>query len=245
MKIKCSSLFLLVIVFFFAVGAVNCKSCNVFYWTYEMGAANEATDEMKLQNAQEYINNGDYDKAKEMYDEILKEDPDNSQALYGRAQTNMAKADIDYITVMTVMSDTNAANDPATRQKLAQMANSLANVSPDVIADLEKIKNGQGDGSVSPNDPKLNMNLGMAYSGQLLTSAKDSNGNITEDSIKAKLQSGEQPSAQDKETAQKALDSFQTAVDNGLAQQDPALAQALGSKDQQGSILNLLANATK
>jgi len=63
----------------------SCSGCNILTWTHD----NDNLED-KLSDAKYKMEKGDYEEAKELFEEVLTEDSDNSEAMWGIAKANFA-----------------------------------------------------------------------------------------------------------------------------------------------------------
>ena len=139
----------------------GCQNSNIFGWLHKEGA--DKSPEALLADAESMLENDKPTDAKIYAEEILKKDPDNSEALYIHAQATLQEAGFD---IGGIISDAiKSADDSQSTDSLLETfesmdINQVAQAINTAVEDLRKIVE-EGDGSISPDDVDVNLNLGI------------------------------------------------------------------------------------
>lgn len=171
----------LILIGIMSVSIAGCGKSNLFSWAHNAG--DKKDDKALSSDAYVALQNKDYAKALEYYQEMLKNDPTNSEAIYGYSAAKLADAGIDLGgLVANLVRNQNASSISGLSPSIAQAANAsytpafAANILPDsilnnlpaikvainaVLADdkLKKIIKGEADGKISPTNADVNLNL--------------------------------------------------------------------------------------
>lgn len=167
----------------FVVGILagaGCKNNNLFGDLHKEGSGDAQS---LVADGKAALSKSEFSKADDYYRKALAQDSGNSDALYGQAAAQMGLAGLDVgQLVSNLMTGKSAGGAAPLRNALSQAsvgpvqsvttnADSLLNLInvsaldsalTVVIKNLEKIHLGQSDGKISPNDPSLLINLGLA-----------------------------------------------------------------------------------
>ncbi|MFW6133954.1 MAG: tetratricopeptide repeat protein [Elusimicrobiota bacterium] len=152
----------------------GCENQNIFSWTHRKGAG--GSTEFLLADAMKAMEDGDYDRAIEYFNEILEDDPDNAEALYGKAAAELKKAGFDLEELVTkfIGEEGSSEDDLLGTFNLEDVEEGSGNAADA----LKKIADGQADGSIPADDFDVNVNLGIALTlhaaSDLLLWAQDS-----------------------------------------------------------------------
>lgn len=161
------------------VGGMGCGKSNLFSWAHNPG---DSTNTSALaSDADIALQNKDYAKALEYYQEILKNDPRNSEAIYGYAAAKLAESGLDIGSLVANLIKNQSTSNSSVALCLAQAARSSSfsgNILPDTLLiksnrdkllaainaslandKLKKIIKGEGDGSINPTNADLNLNV--------------------------------------------------------------------------------------
>ncbi|MFC2062200.1 tetratricopeptide repeat protein [Elusimicrobiota bacterium] len=154
----------------------GCENGNIFSWTHSAGG--DDAPEALLADANKSIADGDYDEAIEYFESILKDDPDNSEAMYGIAAAELKAAGLDISELLPKFLDEDASGNGAiaygSPDKGGRSSSSLDDLLPLLNYDrleeatevavemLEEIVSGRADGTISPDDIDVNINLAVA-----------------------------------------------------------------------------------
>ncbi len=183
----------------------GCTNFNLFGWTHKRGG--DSSVPALLADAAVALEDEDYAEAIDLYEEILDKDSDNAEALYGLAQAILADAGFSIADIIANLIEENKDSDlfdsssykvfsTSSGQSLRRAADfgedniipenidlaDLLEATTEVIVLLQQIVDGEADGSISPDNVDVNINLALAY---LLHSAcliADTNGNGRNDS---------------------------------------------------------------
>lgn len=149
---------ILIPLFVVAVLFSGCENSNIFSWTHAAGGDTSVT--ALLSDGQKAESDGDYEEAIEYYDKILNnKDPDNSEALYGKASAELKNAGLELSELVSnVMNeDTDGTQDLISDldfEKLEAGAKEAKDA-------LETITSGNGDGTIPADDPDVHLNLAV------------------------------------------------------------------------------------
>ncbi|MGM0442391.1 MAG: tetratricopeptide repeat protein [Elusimicrobiota bacterium] len=148
---------ILIPVFAAAVFLSGCENSNIFSWTHAQGGDSSVVS--LLSDGQKAENDGDYEEAIEYYDKILKKDPDNSEALYGKASAELKNAGLELSELVSNMinEDTQGTQDLISDLNFEKLE-AGAKEAKDA---LETITSGEGDGTIPADDPDVNLNLAI------------------------------------------------------------------------------------
>lgn len=176
-KRKFMAIFLIMLM---ALGLAGCsKSTNIFRWAHK-GGSNTDTDSL-LSDGQAALSSKDYNDALTYYNQLLASDPNNSLALYGKAQSlvglgGLSLADL----IAAVIKDAQSSSSSSvvansafagmfSRSKLVTSTTDLLpstlnlpqlyHVANEVVPVLKQIADGNGDGQIPADDPDVNINL--------------------------------------------------------------------------------------
>jgi tetratricopeptide (TPR) repeat protein len=169
---------LLAVGFILLAFTTACENGNIFSWTHTPGSSSSAPALIADGNAA--LQNKQYSKAVEYFQRAIDSDPTNSEAIYGYSSARLAEAGLDVGNLVA-----NLVRQPATSpMRLAQametityvvanntlipdsiIANKTALLAAlnDVIAQLSKIAKGTADGTISPTNPDININLAFCF----------------------------------------------------------------------------------
>jgi len=149
------------ILFFSLFLLSSCQNGNFFGWLHKEGA--DKSPEALIADAEAALNEDNPTEAKNYAEEILKTDPDNSEALYIHAQATLEEAGFD---LGGIISDAiKSADDSQSTDSLLETfesmdINQVAEAINTAVDNLKKIVE-SGDGSISPDDVDVNLNLGI------------------------------------------------------------------------------------
>lgn len=166
----------------FVLEIVGCsKTTNIFRWTHKGGSSSDTTSLMS--DGQSALNSKDYNDALSYYNSILQKEPNNSEALYGKAQAlvglggvNLADLiasvikDAQSSTSSTVVANSDFAAffsskkySGSTTELLAKNINlaQLYHTATLVVPVLKQIADGNTNGIIPADDPDVNVNLGF------------------------------------------------------------------------------------
>ncbi|MFC1512797.1 hypothetical protein ACFL4S_01985, partial [bacterium] len=190
---KVISLFLVLGMF----GLYGCGDTNFFSWVHSRGS-DESISALKADGEVALIDK-DYDKAFEYFSKVLEKNPNDSVALYGRAQAAYGRAGLELSKILASALDDlsdNSSSSSALRRDINLTTNlsivkrmpadpsalipiddlaGLYEANAIVIADLMKIAEGQADGAIPADDPDVNINLAIALTLQAALFILDSN----------------------------------------------------------------------
>ncbi|NLB35034.1 MAG: hypothetical protein GX817_04345 [Elusimicrobia bacterium] len=147
----------------FAVSALiflsGCENGNLFSWTHSAGS-NKSVDAL-LADGINAERNKDYDDAIKFFDDVLSKQPGNSEALYGKASSELKNAGLDIASLIPqlINQDTGAAEDLLSNI----LAGNLLLATEEAGPALKKIADGRADGAIPSDDFDINLNLGIIY----------------------------------------------------------------------------------
>ena len=174
------SLMLLVPLAALSLTVSGCGRSNIFSSAHRAG---ESTDTRSLEaDAYAALHNKDYATAITCYSKILESEPSNAEALYGYSAAKLADAGLDIgelvanlireqesaparlapaLSAMAYGSPQQASN--LLPDAIVAKLDALSSALDDIIPKLEKIVRGTSDGTISPNNADVNLNLGLCY----------------------------------------------------------------------------------
>lgn len=175
-----SGAFLLSLVFVALFFFTGCGDNNIFGWSHKTGSGSNVSS--LSSDAYSALQNKDYAKALEYYSKILESDSGNSEAIYGYSAAKLGEAGLDISSlVANLIQQQSAPSSSPSRlspaiAELAKAPYSSSSMLPDTIKQkidailaavnnilsskyLLKIIKGQGDGSISPDNPDVNINI--------------------------------------------------------------------------------------
>ena len=138
--------------------------CNILSWTHDNDNIQD-----KLSDAKYEMEKGNYEEAKELFEEVLAEDSDNSEAIWGIAKANFAlKVTIGDIVQIAKRLDGNQYKEGTqllspqdfSFDDWGQVVNFLDN---DIIYYLNKLFSEETDGAISPRNVALNFSASIMY----------------------------------------------------------------------------------
>ncbi|MCD6413432.1 MAG: hypothetical protein J7L54_04745 [Elusimicrobia bacterium] len=140
----------------------SCENKNLFGKFHKRGSSGNV--EVLLNDANASLAENDYSKAKEIADEILAKDPDNSEALYISASAELKEAGFDIAGLVTsVISSSSTSTDSDSLLETFESldVNEVATAISNSVDKLKKIAEGSADGTISADDVDVNLNLGI------------------------------------------------------------------------------------
>ncbi|MCH7631270.1 MAG: hypothetical protein IIC07_05220, partial [Proteobacteria bacterium] len=144
---------------------------------------------------------GKYQDAIDYYDEFLKSDPGNSEALYGKASAELKNAGLDIAELLPniLNQDASGADDLISQINF----NDLEAGTAAAIEALEKIASGQADGTIPADNVDVNLNLAIAKTIHAVAKLiNDNNIKIKDDfSIEGEVTSGKDEAIAEIESA--------------------------------------------
>ncbi|MGM0567920.1 MAG: hypothetical protein ACQESB_01735 [Elusimicrobiota bacterium] len=157
---KHTSLIIILSVILFSHG---CENNNIFSWARKSGT--DTSTEALLADAERALKDQDYNEAAEYYEKILKNEPRNSEALYGRASAEMKKADLDFrhiISVLVESMDSNEDPDDLIDELFMGLnISTLVDATSEAEKSLKKIAQGKADGTIASDNVDVNLSLGI------------------------------------------------------------------------------------
>ena len=146
------------LLFLAAVVLSGCENGNIFSWTHSAGGSNSA--EALMSDADKAAYDGSYEDAIKYYDEILRKDPGNSRALYGKASAELKNSGLDLSEIIPsfLEQDESAGKDLLGSLNLKKLEAGTG----EAIDALKAIADGRGDGTIPSDDFDVNLNLGIA-----------------------------------------------------------------------------------
>ncbi len=177
------SAFLLSLVFFASFFLTGCGENNIFGWSHKAGSGSNVSS--LASDAYSALQNKDYAKALEFYSKILESESGNSEAIYGYSAAKLGEAGLDISSLIANLIQQQSAPSSAPSRlspSIAELAKapylsaSQSSMLPDTVKQkidkisaavndilsnkyLLKIIRGQGDGSISPDNPDVNINI--------------------------------------------------------------------------------------
>ncbi|MGM0442469.1 MAG: tetratricopeptide repeat protein [Elusimicrobiota bacterium] len=134
----------------------GCENNNAFSWA--TGSSSSITVETMLSDGDKALQKEDYEQALEIYDEILKSNPDNSEALYGKAVAEIKNADLDLSHIISAVTD-DQASDPVDALLKELNIDQIIEATDNATEALKKIADGNADGTIPADDADVNINL--------------------------------------------------------------------------------------
>ena len=138
----------------------GCENANIFSWAHRSGR--DTSPEALLADGQKAESDGRYDDAIKHYDEILKTEPRNSEALYGKASAELKNAGLNLAEIIPNLINQNPSGTEDLLGNLMQDLGALTNGTAAAVEALKKIADGQGDGTIPQDNFDVNLNLGIA-----------------------------------------------------------------------------------
>ncbi len=191
---KLVAVFLVLLMIFSLAGCS--KTTNIFRWAHQGGS--DTSKESLLADGQSALSSKDFSDALTYYNKLLDENPNSSEALYGKAQAliglgGLSLADLIASVVKeaqsTGTSPVIANSDFAAFFSLARYTSSTTDLLPStlnltqiyhtaeiVVPVLKQIADGSGDGVIPADDPDVNINLAFFVTVQAICSFLDSDG---------------------------------------------------------------------
>jgi hypothetical protein len=157
----------------------GCSKGNIFGWAHSAGS--NTSSQALSSDAYAALKNKDYAKALEYYNQILANDPKNSEAIYGYSVATLAGSGLDISSIVaSILAQQSGSAAPGLSEAIAYGSGSPAatNLLPSSILHklfametavnsvlagdkLKKILKGQADGGISPDNADLNLNVAM------------------------------------------------------------------------------------
>ncbi len=185
----------LVLLMIFSLAGCS-KTTNIFGWVHKGGS--DSSKESLLADGRAALSSKDFSDALTYYNKLLDQNPNDSQALYGKAQAliglgGLSLADLIASVVMEAQSTGTSsviANSAfATFFSKAQYTSGTTDLLPDtlnltqlyhtakvVVPVLKQIADGNGDGVIPADDPDVNINLAFFMTIQAVCRFLDSDG---------------------------------------------------------------------
>ncbi len=141
----------------------SCENKNLFGKFHRRGSSGNV--EVLLNDANASLADKDYSKAKQIADDILAKDPNNSEALYISASAELKESGFDIAGIVTsVISSTSSASqstDSLLETFESLDVNTVAAAISDSVDKLKQIAAGSADGTIPADDVDVNLNLGI------------------------------------------------------------------------------------
>ena len=177
-----------------AFGLAGCsKSTNIFRWAHK-GGSDTSTDAL-LSDGQAALSSKDFSDALTYYNKILDGNPNNSLALYGKAQSlvglgGLSLADL----IASVIKEAQSSGTSTVRgYELGKLftknvtsvsdllpatldLTKLYNTAKAVVPVLQQIADGNGDGQIPADDADVNINLAFFMTVRSICRILDDNG---------------------------------------------------------------------
>jgi len=169
--------FIMLGVFIFA--SSGCGKSNIFSFAHS-GGSNTSTKALSA-DASAAFQNKDFNKALDYYKKILESDPNNSQAIYGYAASELAVTGMDIASLVANLVTTQNSSQTVNRLSpaisyAAHSSGSSSTLLPQAIINnrgnieiavndvlnskhLLKIIQGKADGTIAPDNPDVNVNI--------------------------------------------------------------------------------------
>ncbi len=174
------------------------KTTNIFGWTHKGGS--DTSSESLLSDGQAALNSEDYNDALTYYNDILSQDSDNSEALYGKAQALIGLGGLNLAELIAEVIKDTALDDNSpviannelgvffSRTKHTSASEDLLPESLDlpqlyetakaVVPILKLIADGNSDGVIPADDPDVNINLAFFITIQAVCRLLDDNNDL-------------------------------------------------------------------
>jgi len=177
----------------------GCSNFNLFSWTHKRGG--DSSVPALMADAAVALDDEDYAEAIDLYEEILDKDSDNAEALYGLAQAILGEAGFSIADIIANLIEGDGDSDlfdssnykifsTSSGRRLRRAADfgedniipesidldELLDATAEVIVLLQQIVDGEGDGSISPDNVDVNINLALAYLLHAACLVADTNG---------------------------------------------------------------------
>ncbi len=154
---------LLIFIFSFIPFTQGCEGENVFSGFHKAGT--DTATQSRLADARRALRDGKYKEALKIYEEILKRDPNNSEALYGKAAAELRSAGLDlrhiFSTLLDIDEDDDGDIDIIDELFGGLGLKNIASATDSAVKDLKKIADGKADGTIPPDNYDVNMNLSV------------------------------------------------------------------------------------
>lgn len=171
------------------------KTTNIFGWTHKGGA--DTSSESLLADGQAALNSEDYNDALTYYNDILGQDSDNSEALYGKAQALIGLGGLNLAELIAELVKDTALDDNSlviannklgvffSKTRYTSSTDDLLPESLDlpqlyetailVVPILKQIADGNSNGVIPADDPDVNINLAFFMTIQAVCRLLDDN----------------------------------------------------------------------
>jgi tetratricopeptide (TPR) repeat protein len=186
--------FFLVLAMIFSLAGCS-KTTNIFRWAHKGGS--DSSQESLLSDGQAALNSKDYSDALTYYNKLLEQNPNDSEALYGKAQALIGLGGISISELIAeVIKDTATDdNSPVIANSefgaffsRTQNISSSSNLLPEsldlpqlyhtaivVVPVLKQIADGNSNGVIPADDPDVNINLAFFMTIQAVCRLLDDN----------------------------------------------------------------------
>lgn len=128
----------------------GCSDWNLFQWMRKESVETKSVAELVV-DGQVALSKGNYAAAKKYFEDALKKDADNSEALYGLAQANLKEAGLDIAEIATTFLE-----GAGEEEIISPETNDLVNACADAGTYLKVIAESAGEGEIIP--PEIDIN---------------------------------------------------------------------------------------
>ena len=176
-KMKLITVFLVLLIMFIVAGCS--KTTNIFRWAHKGGS--DTSTESLLSDGQAALSSKDYNDALTYYNKLLEENPNSSEALYGKSQALIGLGGLSLAELIanvvkeaqsTGTSPVIANSEFGAFFSRTQYASTSTDLLPEtlnlpqlyhtailVVPVLQQIADGNSDGIIPADDPDVNINL--------------------------------------------------------------------------------------
>jgi hypothetical protein len=196
-KSKLVAIFLVLLM----VSAAGCsKTTNIFRWAHKGGS--DSSQASLLADGRAALNDKDYGDALSYYNDLLSQNPNDSQALYGKAQAliGLGGLSLSELIANVIKEAQSTGSSPVIANSefgaffsrsqyttttstdlLPETLNlpKLYSTALEVVPILQKIADGHGDGVIPADDPDVNINLAFFMTIQGVCRLLDDNNDLT------------------------------------------------------------------
>jgi tetratricopeptide (TPR) repeat protein len=192
-KVKLVVVFLVLLMIFSLAGCS--KTTNIFRWAHKGGS--DTSTESLLSDGQAALSGKDYNDALTYYNKLLEENPNSSEALYGKAQAliGLGGLSLSELIANVVKEAQSTGTSPVIANhelgaffSRSQFASTSTDLLPEtlnlpqlyhtaqvVVPILQQIADGDGDGVIPADDPDVNINLAFFMTIQAVCRLLDDN----------------------------------------------------------------------
>ncbi len=179
----------------------GCEGENVFSGFHKSGT--DTSTGARLADARKALRDGNYKEALKIYEEILEQDPRNSEALYGKAAAELRAAGLDLRHIFDTLLDLDDDDDDGEIDIIDELFGGLglknvADATAESVKDLKKIADGKADGTIPPDNYDVNMNLAVLITLNAFVDMMVKNDVDNIDDLENEIDEGERNSIVDK-----------------------------------------------